>query len=191
MEADEREDLDFTQQFLTFEGDWTELTFFKLPIGILQVEIGPPTATQADIRVRLGQAVVRLAVGQVRVIMVLVNHDTGARYIDHRPFLQAGVEEHPIVPAGPANGKLGYIREACSREDEEVTSCWWVQAPVCIQLVHQAHLPAWVKNQRVLYLQVPALADDEELRHLAEDLPGDGEQAGGEQNIGVGICQQG
>ena len=53
----------------------------------------------------------RLAARQVAVIVVLVNDPDGRCGIDHGPALLPGVIDHPVIPAGAADGEIGHICE--------------------------------------------------------------------------------
>ena len=80
------------------------------------------TAREADILVRLGVLVMRLAARQMTVIVVLVyDHDRG-RAIDGRPIFPAGFVDHPVVPAGTADGEIRDVCVTGFREQEEIAS---------------------------------------------------------------------
>ena len=76
-------------------------------IAVSRFKIVQRPARQAHVLKGFRQAVVRLTAGQVAVIVALVNQRIPRRCIHCPPAIPPGLIDHPVVPTGAADGKIG------------------------------------------------------------------------------------
>jgi len=69
-----------------------------------------------------------LAIWQMGVIMVLMYDHDGWRAVNHRPAFVASLVDHPIIPAGAADGEIGDVGVAGLGEEEKVRACGTVKS---------------------------------------------------------------
>jgi hypothetical protein len=81
------------------------------------------SARKADVFVRFGMFIVRLAFGQVGVIVVLMHDHDRWRAVNDSPAFLACFVDHPVIPACATDGKVREIGITGIGKKEEVASC--------------------------------------------------------------------
>ena len=94
------------------------------------------------------------------VIVVLMHDHDRRRAVDHRPFFLAGLVDHPVVPAGAADGEIRDVGIAGSGEEEEVASCGTMKLVLFPgRWTTASTSPAFGEFKQVGDIVIPALAE--------------------------------
>src|SRR5271157_80844 len=113
------------------------------------------SACQTDVLVRVGMLVMRLRIGQMRVIVVLMHNYHRRRAINHGPFLLVRSEDHPVVPARATDGEVGNIFITRFWEKKKIASCRTMKLSLRSESCFQSTLPAFGEFDRLSDIQVP------------------------------------
>ncbi len=132
----------------------------------------------------------RLPVGQVRIIMILMNDHHILAGIHHCPTVASARIDHPVIPACPANCHGRQITEAFAREDKIITAHGGVQPALAVHPLAQSCIPAGRKIECFANVQVPTLSHHQEARRLFRRLLRRADEFRQQENICIDISQQ-
>ena len=157
---------------------------------IVKVKNGAPSACQANVFASLRQTIVRFAVWQVAVIVVLMDDVKVCSAIHHRPVFLPGFEDHPIVPTRASNREVRDILEARAWKDEIVAPSPFVQFTISPGAPAQWLNPVALEAQKLSNFQVPTLPDQKKLGQFRCYLLSHLQEIWEEDDVSIDISQQ-
>ena len=104
--------------------------------------------------------------------MVLMNNQHIPGGIDCHAESRTGVINHPVIPGRPPDGEIRYIGIKMAWEDEIVDPPRRIELAMLRHIPPQPGFPIAAEIQRLGLVQVPALADQQEILCLSRNLPG-------------------
>src|SRR5258708_5466771 len=97
------------------------------------------------------------AIRKMAVIMILMNEQHGWRSVNDVPFLFARFVDHPIIPAGAADGEIRHIPITGLREEEKIAPGGTMKPALRFDRFPQPRFPPLRKIQRRGDITIPAL----------------------------------